>query len=117
VDPGWGWNGWGDHYPWGGFWAGAAIGAAAAYGAWYYSLPPDCSPYSWGSYGYYHCGGVYYEPRYEGDTIVYVTVPDPTGGKGGTPTETVPTPTTAPAPAAPEAPPATVAAPPPATPQ
>jgi hypothetical protein len=82
VDPDWGWSGWGDNYPWG---AGLAIGAAAAmaYGAYYYSLPHDCSPYYWGGYDYYHCGGVYYEPRYEGDTVVYVTVPDPSGGQGG----------------------------------
>ena len=45
----------------------------------YYALPPACAPYGWGGYGYYHCGGVYYEPRYEGDTVVYVTVPDPLG--------------------------------------
>ena len=102
MDPGWGWPGWGDHYPWGGFWAGAAIGAA--YGSWYYSLPYGCSPYDWGGYGYYHCGGVFYEPRYEGDTIVYVTVPDPSGGKGPAPTAEGAAPVE-PAPAAP-APPA-----------
>jgi hypothetical protein len=50
-------------------------------GSMYYSLPPACSPYAWGGYGYYHCGGMYYEPRYEGDTVVYVTIPDPSGGK------------------------------------
>jgi hypothetical protein len=54
-------------------------------GAMYYSLPPACSPYAWGGYGYYHCGGMYYEPRYEGDTVVYVTVPDPSGGKAPAP--------------------------------
>jgi hypothetical protein len=47
----------------------------------YYALPPGCPSYGYGGYGYYHCGGVYYEPRYEGDTVVYVTVPDPSGGK------------------------------------
>ena len=82
VDNGWGnggWNGWGD-YP---LAAGIAIGAtaawatAAAYGSAYYALPPACSPYPYRSYSYYSCGGAYYQPQYEGDTVVYVSVPDP----------------------------------------
>ena len=81
VDNDWGgdWNGWGD-YPIG---AGIAIGAVAgmtamAYGSAYYALPGGCSPYPYRSYTYYSCGGAYYQPQYEGDTVVYVTVPDPT---------------------------------------
>ena len=80
VDNDWGgdWNGWGD-YPIG---AGIAIGAVAgmtamAYGSAYYALPGGCSPYAYHSYTYYNCGGAYYQPQYEGDTVVYVTVPDP----------------------------------------
>jgi hypothetical protein len=81
VDNDWGgdWNGWGD-YPIG---AGIAIGAVAgmtamAYGSAFYALPGGCSPYPYHSYTYYNCGGAYYQPQYEGDTVVYVTVPDPT---------------------------------------
>jgi len=81
VDNDWGgdWNGWGD-YPIG---AGLAIGAVAgmtamAYGSAYYALPGGCSPYPYRTYTYYNCGGAYYQPQYEGDTVVYVTVPDPT---------------------------------------
>jgi hypothetical protein len=48
----------------------------------YYALPSGCSPYAWHGYSYYGCGGHYYEPRYEGDTVVYVTIADPSGGKG-----------------------------------
>jgi len=75
-----GWGGWND-YPVG---AGLAVGTAAAVtaaaiGSTYYSLPPSCAPYPYGGYSYYQCGGVYYEPRYEGDTVVYVTVPQPGG--------------------------------------
>ncbi|MBV9994316.1 MAG: hypothetical protein JO127_03790 [Caulobacteraceae bacterium] len=79
VDNGWG--GWSD-YPVG---AGLAIGAtaawagaatAAAIGSSYYALPPGCPAYG----AYYHCGGVYYQPQYEGDTVVYVTVPEPAAG-------------------------------------
>ena len=80
VDNDWGgdWNGWGD-YPLG---AGLAVGAvagmtAAAIGSAYYALPGGCSPYPYHGYSYYHCGGAYYQPQYEGDTVVYVTVPDP----------------------------------------
>ena len=73
-----GWNGWGD-YPLG---AGLAIGAiagmtAAAIGSAYYALPGGCSPYGYHGYSYYSCGGAWYQPQYEGDTVVYVTVPDP----------------------------------------
>ena len=48
--------------------------SAAIYGSMYYALPYGCSAYY---NSYYSCGGMYYEPRYEGDTVVYVTVPDP----------------------------------------
>ena len=64
--------------------AGIAIGAiagAVAIGSTYYYLPPGCPPYYWNDINYYYCDGVYYEPQYEGDTVVYVTVPDPSGGQ------------------------------------
>jgi hypothetical protein len=86
-----GWGGWSD-YP---LAAGIAIGAvagitAAAYGSAYYALPGGCSPYAWSGYNYYHCGGAYYQPQYEGDTIVYVTVPDPAQGSTTTVVTTPP---------------------------
>jgi len=61
---------------------GVAVGAAAAVtaaaiGSTMYSLPPACSPYAYGGYSYYSCGGTYYETRYEGDTVVYVVVEPP----------------------------------------
>lgn len=84
IDNDWGggWDGYHD-YPWG---AGLAIGAAAAVtaaaiGSTYYALPYGCPPYPYGGYTYYSCGGAWYQPQYEGDTVVYVTVPDPTGGQ------------------------------------
>ena len=85
VDNNYGWGGYYDR-PAGGFWAGVAIGAtatltAAAIGSAYYALPPSgCSPYVWQTYHYYHCGSAWYQTRYEGDTIVYVTVSDPSKG-------------------------------------
>ena len=60
-------------------WAiGAVAGVtAAAIGSAYYALPHGCAPYPYGGYSYYSCGGAYYEPQYQGDTVVYVTVPAP----------------------------------------
>lgn len=79
-DNGWGW-GWDDHdhHP---VAAGVAFGTAAAVtsaaiGSRYYALPPACSPYPYSGYTYYSCGGVYYAPQYEGDTVVYVVVDRP----------------------------------------
>ena len=95
----WGWGGWVD-YP---FLAGAALAwtTAAVMGSVYYALPPGCSPYSWSGYSYYHCGGVYYEPRYEGDTVIYVTVPDPSGGQAPAPPGTTNGPTSVSRPSSP----------------
>jgi hypothetical protein len=74
-------NGWGGGY--GGFAhpvaAAATVGAvagltAAAVGSSYYGLPSGCSPY-YGSY--YDCGGVYYQPQYQGTDVTYVVVDKP----------------------------------------
>jgi hypothetical protein len=54
--------------------AGVAL-TAAAVGSVAYSLPAGCSTY----YGYYSCGGVYYQPQYEGDNVTYLVVPGPEG--------------------------------------
>jgi hypothetical protein len=74
-------QGWFDHPIAAGIAIGAVAGAAAAIGSYYYALPPDCPPYYWSELTYYSCGGAWYQPQYEGDTIVYVTVPDPSGGQ------------------------------------
>ena len=37
--------------------------------------------WGWGGASYYSCGGSFYQPIYEGDTVVYVTVPDPSNGQ------------------------------------
>lgn len=77
-DNGWGWDD-RDYHP---VAAGVAFGTAAAVtsaalGSRYYSLPPACSPYPYSGLTYYSCGGAYYAPRYEGDTVVYVVVDRP----------------------------------------
>lgn len=78
IDNDRGWGGWDDHvhHP---IAAGMVVGAtaavtAAAVGSVYYSVPTGCA---WGAYSYYWCDGYWLEPRYEGDTVVYVNVPDP----------------------------------------
>ena len=87
---GYGWNGHVDHPIAAGLAVGAVAGlTAAAIGSAYYALPYGCSPYPYSGYSYYSCGGAYYEPRYEGDTVVYVTVPDPAAG-GSSVTVTTP---------------------------
>ena len=48
-----------------------------AYGSMLYGLPPGCATlYAVGA-PYYHCGGVYYRPQYQGPNVVYVVVPAP----------------------------------------
>jgi hypothetical protein len=76
-----GWDGWIDHPVAAGIAIGAVAGAAAALGSSWYSLPADCPSYYWDSLYYYSCEGIWYHPQYEGDTIVYVTVPDPSNGQ------------------------------------
>jgi hypothetical protein len=75
------WNGWGGYYdhPVGAFAAGAVVGAttAAVLGSRYYALPTGCSPYPYASLTYYSCGGAWYQPTYQGDTVVYVVVDKP----------------------------------------
>ena len=71
-----GWGGYYDHPVAAGVVTGAVIGAtAAAVGSTYYDLPPGC-PYTG---AYYSCGGVYYQPQYQGTDVTYVTV-DPSAG-------------------------------------
>ena len=75
-------GGWVDHPIAAGIAIGAIAGATAvAIGSAYYYLPTDCPPYYWADVWYYSCYGNWFEPQYEGDTVVYVTVPDPSGGK------------------------------------
>lgn len=75
-------GGWVDHPVAAGVAVGAVAGmTAAAIGSSYYALPPGCPPYPYGGYTYYSCGGAYYQPQYEGDTVVYVTVPNPAQGQ------------------------------------
>ena len=43
--------------------------------------PSSCPHWGWGGASYYSCGGSFYQPIYEGDTVVYVTVEDPSKGQ------------------------------------
>jgi len=72
-----GWDGWIDHPIAAGVMIGAIAGARATIGSYWYALPPDCPPYLWNDFYYYTCNGDYFQPIYEGETVVYVSVPDP----------------------------------------
>ncbi|MDH3684676.1 MAG: hypothetical protein OEP95_00540 [Myxococcales bacterium] len=41
------------------------------------SLPRDCRIVVWHDVTYHSCGSTWYQPRYEGTTIVYVVVTEP----------------------------------------
>ena len=72
---GWGW-GWGSG-------AGLALGATAAtFGDDYaaaptmiYDLPPSCAPVLVNGTTYQNCDGTYYEPVYNGSSVIYQAVP------------------------------------------
>ncbi|HEA69991.1 MAG TPA: hypothetical protein ENI07_24750 [Desulfobacterales bacterium] len=62
----------------GAFVAGAIVGAAAvAIGTRHTYLPTGCTSYDYYGRPYYHCGGVYYQPVYDGPDVVYVVVDKP----------------------------------------
>ena len=62
----------------GAFVAGAIVGAAVvALGTRHTYLPSGCTSYDYSGRPYYHCGAVYYQPVYDGPTVVYVVVDNP----------------------------------------
>jgi hypothetical protein len=83
-DPGWGWGSFAAGAA--GVAAGAAIGAAIdddddvvvvntpAAGNYVSTIPSGCALESSGGATIYNCGGVLYEPYYEGSTLVYRVV-------------------------------------------
>lgn len=80
-------NGWGcchgDYNGWGGFYAGAVVGATVAsatawrLGAYYSTLPANCVLVYRGTVSYYQCGTYWYQPMYSGMTVTYVAVKAP----------------------------------------
>jgi hypothetical protein len=63
---------------------GVAVGtavavSAAVVGSMIYTLPPSCVNRYYGGVTYYGCGSVWYQPQYQGDTVVYVVVQQPPG--------------------------------------
>lgn len=77
-------NGWGCcNSGWGGFYAGAVVGATVAtasawrLGAYYSTLPANCVLVYRGTVTYYQCGTYWYQPAYSGMTVTYVAVKAP----------------------------------------
>jgi len=52
-------------------------GTAVAVGTRVAVRPRGCSIFSTSGYTYYLCGTVFYQPHYEGDSVVYVVVDKP----------------------------------------
>jgi hypothetical protein len=79
-------GGYGCCYGWGAAAAGFAAGAitAAAIGSTVYALPPSCPAYYYGGVTYNHCGGVWYEPQFQGTETTYVVVNAPEGAPAET---------------------------------
>lgn len=55
----------------------AATATAIAIGTRVATLPPACSNVVINGRPYYHCGGTYYQPGYDGPDVVYVVVDNP----------------------------------------
>lgn len=55
----------------------AATATAVAIGTRVVTLPPVCSNITVYGRPYYHCGGTYYQPLYDGPDVVYVVVDNP----------------------------------------
>ena len=66
---------------WGAAAAGFAAGAitAAAIGSSVYALPPACPVAVYGGVTYNHCGGVWYQPQFQGSETTYIVVEAPAG--------------------------------------
>jgi hypothetical protein len=75
---------------WGAAAAGFVAGAvtAAAIGSTVYALPPSCPVAVYGGVTYNHCGGVWYQPEFEGTETTYIVVESPEGA----PAESAPPP-------------------------
>jgi hypothetical protein len=74
--------GWGGNGAWGAVAAGVTAGAiagsiASGPGTVVYSLPPSCTTVYVNGISYQSCDGAYYQPSYQGSTVVYQTVPSP----------------------------------------
>lgn len=53
------------------------VGAVVAIGSRHTYLPSGCTSYDYHGRPYYHCGGYYYQPVYDGPEVVYVVVEKP----------------------------------------
>ncbi|EKJ95051.1 MULTISPECIES: hypothetical protein [Hyphomicrobiales] len=54
-----------------------ATATAVAVGTIIATLPPDCTTVVVNGVSYRDCGGNWFEPRYDGHTVIYVAVSDP----------------------------------------
>lgn len=68
-------------YGWGGVGAGFVAGAVtgAIIGSTVWALPPSCPVTVVGGVPYNHCGGVWYQPQFQGTEANYIVVESPQG--------------------------------------
>lgn len=55
----------------------ASVATAIVVGTIVYTLPPSCTTIVANGVAYQNCGGVYYQPRYQGSSVTYVVVNHP----------------------------------------
>jgi len=55
----------------------AAAATEAALGSTVYTLPSSCVTVFSGNLTYFHCGTVWYQPRYAGSGVTYIVVSSP----------------------------------------
>jgi hypothetical protein len=82
VNIGGDWDGhYGCCYGWGGVAAGFVAGAVtgAIIGSSVYALPPACPASIYGGVTYNYCGGVWYQPQFQGTETTYIVVEAPPG--------------------------------------
>jgi hypothetical protein len=55
----------------------ATVATAIVVGAIVNTLPPNCTTFMANGFTYQNCGGTYYQPQYQGNSVTYVVVNHP----------------------------------------
>jgi hypothetical protein len=55
----------------------ASVATAIVVGSIVNTLPPSCSTMIVNGFAYQNCGGVYYQPQYQGSSVTYIVVNHP----------------------------------------
>ena len=55
----------------------ASVATAIVVGSIVHSLPPSCTTMVVNGFAYQNCGGIYYQPQYQGSSVTYIVVNHP----------------------------------------